>query len=244
MKLKLHQFLRRAGIAEKKEDIYKLISSGRVKVGASAVTAASYIFDPKKKMVFVDGRPVRIKKKLYLLVDKPVGISCQKGESPNIYDWLKKNYPLGSDELKTLFTVGRLDKETEGLIIVTNDGGFANRISQPEEKVEKEYEAVVKGNVTGEEIKKLEEGLCISIEGKRFKTLPAKVKVIKRGKFTSRLSITIVEGKKRQIRLMMMEVGHPVLRLKRIRIGGITLKHLGHKKVAEVDLGFPIRGAL
>jgi len=226
MKVKLHQFLSKAGVARKKYDIYELISNGRVKVGEKVVTAASYIFNPKKKRVYLDGKPIKQNKTITFAVNKPVGISCQKGENPNIYDWLSEKTELEESQILSLFTVGRLDKNSEGLIIMTNNGDLSLKLTRPENKIEKEYEAEVKGELKETTATKLVEGVVITADDKRCKVHATTFQIINATRDKSKIKIVITEGKKRQIRLMMKAIDHPVINLKRTRIGNLTLDSL------------------
>ncbi len=240
MKLKLHQFLARAGAAKNNFQISHMIKKGRVTVDGEVVTAESFIFDAKKRRVFVDGKPIKLQPTRYFLVNKPKGHSCQRGEYPNITDLFNTIMKDQPAMLRSLFVVGRLDRDTEGLLIVTNDGQVASKILQPVEKIEKEYEAIVEGNVKDKVISQLESGVIIKVEDENYTTKPAKVEVVKRKKMpTARMNTTVVrivitEGKKRQVRQMFEVVGHPVVSLKRLRIGSLKLEGLGNRWVVEL----------
>lgn len=241
MKLRLHQFLARAGVAKNNFEISQMIKKGRVKVDRDVVTAESFIFDTKRRRVYLDNMPVKLQPMRYFIVNKPKGHSCQRGEYPNVTDLFDKILKNEPKALRSLFVVGRLDRDTEGLLIVTNDGGLASRVLQPVEKVEKEYEALVDGNLTGKDIEKLESGVTIAVDNSDHRTAPAKVELIKRvkipstGKCTSLARITVTEGKKRQVRQMFEAVGHPVISLRRVRIGGLRLEALGGHWVMEIS---------
>ncbi len=240
MKLRLHQFLARSGVARNNFDIMQMIKKGRVKVDNDVVTAESFIFDTKRRRVYLDNEPIRMQPTRYFLVNKPKGHSCQRGEYPNVTDLLDNILRSEPEAMRSVFVVGRLDRDTEGLLILTNDGGLASKVLQPVEKIEKEYEAVVEGNLTENEMSKLEAGVAIDVDDEAYQTLPAKVQLVKRikipasGKSTSIARITIVEGKKRQVRKMFDSVGHSVISLKRVRIGALKIEDIGEKWVLEV----------
>ena len=130
------------------------------------------------------------------------------------------------DVPERIFPVGRLDYETSGLLILTNDGSLTYRLTHPKFKIKKVYMAVIKGIPSWDKIEKFEKGL--ELEG--YVTAPAKFKIIKRFKDTSIVEITIYEGKNRQVRKMCESIGHPVLKLKRICFGHLTLGDLPEGK--------------
>jgi pseudouridine synthase len=240
MKLRIHQFLARAGVAKNNFEIAQMIKKRRVRVDNDVVTAESFIFDSKRRRVFLDGEEINLQPTRYFIVNKPKGHSCQRGEYPNVTDILFNILKTEPQAMRSLFVVGRLDRETEGLLIVTNDGKMASQILQPVEKVEKEYEASIEGALTDKDIEKLETGVTIVVDGEDYKTAPAKLKLIKRikipasGKITSIVQITITEGKKRQVRQMFEAVKHPVIALKRLRIGALKISDLGDRWVMEL----------
>lgn len=240
MKIRLHQFLARTGSAKNNFDITQMVKKGRVRVDKNVVTAESFIFDTKLRRVYLDDKEIKMQQMRYFLINKPRGHSCQRGEYPNVTDLLDKILKTEPAAMRSIFVVGRLDRDTEGLLIMTNDGALASSILQPVEKVEKEYEASVDGNLNDREIAKLEAGIVITVDDEDYKTAPAKLRLIKRvkipatGKVTSIVRITITEGKKRQVRKMFGAVGHPVITLKRLRIGGLKLEEMGEKWVMEL----------
>lgn len=243
MKLRLHQFLARSGVAKNNFEIMQMIKKGRVRVDQDVVTAESFIFDVKRRRVYLDDAEIRLQPARFFLVNKPKGHSCQRGEYPNVTDLLEnilKNEPAS---MRSIFVVGRLDRETEGLLILTNDGKVASRILQPAEKIEKEYEALVEGTIKDDSTKKFETGVTITVDGEDYQTMPAKMRVLKRvkipaaGKTTSLVRVIIAEGKKRQVRQMFEAIGHPVISLKRVRIGHFLLESLGDKWVLEIPRG-------
>jgi len=218
----------------------QMVKKGRVRVDNDIVTAESFIFDTKRRRVYLDDKPIKMQPTRYFLVNKPKGHSCQRGEYPNVTDLLENILREEPEAMRSVFVVGRLDRDTEGLLMLTNDGGLASKVLQPVEKIEKEYEALVDGNLTENEMGKLEAGVTINVDDEDYQTLPAKVQLLKRIKIpasqktTCIVRITVVEGKKRQVRQMFEAVGHPVISLKRIRIGALKIEDIGDKWVLEV----------
>ncbi|MFQ6084186.1 MAG: pseudouridine synthase [Candidatus Aminicenantia bacterium] len=218
MKIRLNKFLSQAGIASRRE-ADRLILEGRVSVNRETVEKLGLKIDPQQDSVEVDRKKVIFKEHLiYVLLNKP------KGYIVSLKDPL--NRPKVTDLLPPLkgriFPVGRLDFNTEGVLILTNDGPLAHRLAHPRYQVEKVYIAEVKGIPDKEKIEKLRKG--VYLYGK--KTSPAKVRIItKKGK-KAILEIKLCEGRKREVRLMCLAVGHPVIELKRVELGGIRLKGL------------------
>ncbi len=210
-KVRLQKFMAECGVASRR-GAEELIRAGKVLVNGRAVTQLGTRVDPQRDRVVVDGELLRQKEgKIYIKLHKPRGYlsSCrsQFGEK-TILD-LVKNAP------SRLYPVGRLDKDSEGLIILTNDGELADRLTHPRYEHEKEYLVNVQLPISNDQLRSFQSGIVI--EGQ--KTLPAKVRRIGEGSF----SIVLREGKKRQIRRMVEAVGNRVIKLIRIRIGNIRL---------------------
>jgi len=207
-----------AKVSRRKAD--QLISQGKVQVNGEIIKEYWYDIDPNKDTVTLEGKELSFKsvRLYYYLLNKPAGYITTmfdpQGRS-TVWDLIK-------DKVKDrVYPVGRLDKDTEGLLILTNDGIFANRIMHPKYKIPKKYEAVVEGILTRKEILELRNGVILN-DG--YKTLPAKVKILEKLGTKTRIEIEIREGKKRQIKNMFKALGHKVLYLKRLSIGPLTLK--------------------
>jgi len=240
MKERLHKFLSRCGVASRREG-ENLILQGRVTVNGQVVQELGTKIDPEKDKVEVDGSVVKPKPFTYVILNKPRGyitsVEAKEGK-PTIIDLLKG--------LKTrVYPVGRLDLDSEGLLLLTNDGELAFRLMHPRYHVEKRYLVKVKGQPSEKKLERLRRGIRLEDEKKKGlyrKTAPAQIKVIKsKGKETE-LEAALKEGRKRQIRRMFQSVGHPVVSLVRVSIGNLTLeglpkgryRHLTPQEVAEL----------
>ncbi len=216
--IRLQKYLAECGLASRRK-AELLISEGSVSVDGKIITEMGYKLDPELQEVRYRGELVRRKKKhTYILLNKPRGYVTTMSDP--------QGRPIVTSLIKDLdvrvFPVGRLDIDTEGALILTDDGELAHKILHPSHESNKTYEVLVKGLVSRGKIKKLERG--IEIDGRS--TWPAKIsKAVKQGP-ASRLVITIHEGRKRQVRKMFEAVGHPVVNLKRIAYGQLRLGSL------------------
>ena len=233
---RLHVRIAHSGLCSRRA-AEKLILEARVTVNGAIVAELGYKVSDGDD-VRVDGQPIRSAKHYTVLLNKPAGVVTTLSD-PQGRPTVVKYLPDFGVQLKP---VGRLDMDTEGLLLVTNDGELANRLAHPRYGVEKEYQAIVKGIPNDEALERLRAG--VYIEGK--KTAPAKVEVIhaEAKTQTTGLRITIHEGRKRQVRLMGDAVGHPVMSLKRVRYGPLRIrgmrvgeaKLLGKKEVDELRI--------
>jgi 23S rRNA pseudouridine2605 synthase len=217
MEKRLQKILSEIGIASRRR-AEELIIEGRVTVnGRTAILGMKA--DPDRDHVKFDGKLIaRPEPKVYLILNKPRSVvtSLRDPEGrPTVKDYLK-------GVKYRVFPVGRLDYDSEGLLLLTNDGDFAQAILHPSKKIAKSYLIKVKGSPEEEDIKKLRVGIKLE-DGI---TAPAKLQKIRSTENNIWLEITIHEGRKRQIRRMLEQIGHPVLKLKRIRINGIELGDL------------------
>ena len=211
--VRLHKVLAEAGIGSRRK-CEEIIQEGRVEVDGEFVTELGTSVDPAKQEIMVDGQRIRARRKQYFILNKPVGVVStnfdQEGRT-RVIDLVPQD--------ERLFTIGRLDRQSEGLIIITNDGELANHLAHPRYGVPKTYHVEVAGAVSVEEIKMIQSGVYIA-EG-FVKAESCRLKQ-KRGK-SSILEIVLREGKNREIRRLLAKVGHKVLRLKRISIGPLKL---------------------
>ena len=211
----LDRVLSRAGIASR-TTTKDWIAAGRVKVNGKVVREPDHWVETGKDVVHFDGMKLRAEKKVYVALNKPTGVVTSHGDTrgrPTVYDYLKKLD-------RWVFPVGRLDMDTSGLLILTNDTEFGDRLLNPESKIPKTYYVKVTGNVGEEQYAKLTGGM--EIGGGEF-TGPAVVREVRRSEKYTWFELTITEGKNRQVRRMCKAIGHPVLKLVRIRIGTFEL---------------------
>jgi pseudouridine synthase len=218
MQIRLNKFLAQAGVASRRE-ADRMIAQGRVKVNGQAIEVLGHKIDDEKDRVDVDGRRVEREEGLvYLMLNKPPGYLVTLKDNfqrPTIQQLLPF---LG----QRVFPVGRLDYDSSGLLLMTNDGELAYRLSHPRFKVPKTYLVKVKGEPAPSELARLEKG--IYLDGK--KTAPAKVARIRGDLKKSLFKIEIYEGRKREVKRMFQSVGHKVLQLQRISFGGLRLGSL------------------
>lgn len=217
--MRINKYIASCGVASRRK-AEELILDGKVKVNGKIIDELSYKVDENKDMVEVNNVKITLDEKLvYLLLNKPEGyITTVKDQfdRPSVIDLL-------SDVKERVFPVGRLDYETSGLLLLTNDGDLTYKLTHPKHEIDKTYVAKVKGILTEDEMKNFREGLYIE----DYKTAPAKLKVLDsdRVKNISTLEIKIHEGKNRQVRKMCKAINHHVLRLKRVAMGKINLKN-------------------
>jgi len=211
-KIRLNKILADAGVCSRRgADL--LIEEGRVSLNGQICLTLGTAADPQKDFITVDGKAIskRPNKKITYLLNKPYGYICSSkrhGDDRLAIDLIK-------DKNTRLYTVGRLDKRTEGLILVTSDGEFANKVMHPSSNIEREYLVETSDEISFDDLEKIRKGTYI--EGKKVR--PVKVSRVKK----KTLAITVMEGKKHEVRLLIGRTGHFVAKLKRIRLGNLTL---------------------
>lgn len=209
-----------------RSDVKKLIKNGSVNVNGVVIKSADTKVDSEKDKVAVNGEEINIKEHIYIMLNKPAGVvsATEDNIDKTVIDILPENL-----KRKGLFPVGRLDKDTEGLLIITNDGDFAHRILSPTKKVYKVYIAVLDGKISEDDIKAFNEGIVFA-DGTRCKS--AKLEIVKNDiPYTAR--VEICEGKFHQVKKMFKVCGKNVLYLQRICIGGLVLDGNLHKGQAK-----------
>lgn len=230
--MRLNKYIAQAGIASRRK-ADELIANGNVKINGLSMREMGYdVVDGD--VVEVNGNVIRAaEKKVYILLNKPTGyvttVADEKGR-PVVTD-------LTADVDARIFPVGRLDYNTSGMLILTNDGDLAYRVSHPKHELTKTYRARVSGVLSGERLSRLRKG--VDIEG--YTTRPARVTVIKQGERSAIVEITIHEGKNRQVRKMFAAVGNNVQELQRVKIGDIPLGRLkeGHyRKLTKEEIDY------
>jgi len=212
--MRLQKFMAECGVASRRQ-AEKLILSGRVRVNGKTVTKLGTKIDPEVDKVKVEDQTLKQKEnKVYIKLNKPPGYvsSCRKFKGERtILDLVR-------DVHYRLYPVGRLDRDSEGLMLLTNDGKLAHRLMHPRYEHEKEYIINAECRITNDELMKIESGIVI--DGK--KTLSARVKRLGERQF----KIALKEGRKRQIRKMLEAIGNKIIRLKRVRIKNVRLGDL------------------
>ncbi|NPA57998.1 MAG: rRNA pseudouridine synthase [Aquificae bacterium] len=217
-KIRLDKFLSDLGFGSRKET-KKLVKQKRVKVNDAVVNNPSFHLNPEKDAVSVDEQPVQYKKHHYYMLNKPSGYitATEDRDYPTVME-IFADLPF----YRKLFPIGRLDMDTEGLLIITDDGQFAHRISHPKWEVEKEYFAVVEGDASGLE-KERERFEREGLQLKDYRTKPFKLQLVETSPDRSKIKITVSEGKHHIVKRIMERLGYPVLYLKRVRIGSLQL---------------------
>ena len=214
----LDRVLSRAGIASRSQT-RQWVQEGRVKVNGRVVRNPDQWIEGARDKVHLDGMPVRAEKKIYIALNKPTGVVTSHGDRqsrPTVYDYIKTLD-------RWVFPVGRLDMDTSGLLILTNDTKFGDALLSPDSKIPKTYYVKVSGLVGPEEYVRMERGLDI---GRGESSGSGIVREVRRSEKYTWFELTITEGKNRQVRRMCDAIGHSVLKLVRIKIGSFELKKL------------------
>lgn len=212
-KIRLDKFLADMGLGTRSE-VKKEIHKGQVRVNGIPERSPEYKLDIQKDLVEVNGRQISYAQQEYYMLNKPAGVvsATEDKKDMTVLDLIQEK------QRKDLFPVGRLDKDTEGLLLITNDGLLAHQLLSPKKHVKKTYFVRVENPVSPEDIKILEEGVDI---GEEKRTLPAEISCLSPEK--NSLCLTIKEGKFHQIKRMFQAVDNKVLYLKRLSMGRLTL---------------------
>ena len=228
---RLQKLISQAGITSRRA-AEELILAGRVKVNGIMVTELGSKADPAVDSITVDGKPVKpVSSHIYILLNKPAGFMTTL-DDPEGRQLVTDLLP---DISERIYPVGRLDYNTEGLLLLTNDGDWANKLMHPRHEIEKEYHIRVRGKVHQSQIDQLQRGVLLD----ERPTAPATVRLIKDGEQNDWLSITIHEGRNRQVRRMCEAVSLSVVRLRRIRYGILELGSLKpgqYRKLTEHEV--------
>ena len=220
-KIRLQKHLAECGVASRRK-AEELIEAGKVKINGHIAEIGAKV-DPKRDKVTVRGKAVvPVNEKVYIMLNKPRGFVTTMSDELG----RKTVSDLVADAQARIFPVGRLDRDSEGLLIMTNDGDFANKLTHPSSHVNKTYRVTVKGTAEEEQILQMKEGIVL--DGR--KTLPCDCFVAERKPDRTVLIFVLNEGRNRQIRRMCEEVGLEVLRLKRTEIAGVKLGMLPQGK--------------
>ena len=226
--MRINKYLAECGIASRRNSEI-LVNEGRVTLNGKKVVNLATDVDPENDRVTVDGKIVHnINKHIYLKMNKPKGYVCttsdEKGRK-TVIDLLPDKY-----KEKRLFPIGRLDYDTEGLLLLTTDGDVAQKLAHPRNEITKTYVAKVEGEVKEHELAKLRKG--VMIDG--VMTKKCKVKLLEKEDELSRIEVTISEGRNRQVRKMFESIEREVIFLKRVSIGEIKLGGVPRGTVREL----------
>ena len=225
--MRLQKYLSRAGVASRRE-AEKLILNGRVAIDGKIVSTLGVSVDEKVAKVSLDGQLINlIEEKVVLKMYKPKAVVTTMKEQFGrkcVADFI-------DEEFKGIFPVGRLDYDTSGLLLLTNDGDLGAKLMHPSSNVDKTYVARIQGKISQEELDVLRSGVKLE----EFITSPAKVDLIEANNAASVVEITIHEGKNRQVRRMFEEVGHKVIDLRRTRYAHLTLDGMKIGEIVKLD---------
>jgi 23S rRNA pseudouridine2605 synthase len=228
VKDRIQKVLAAAGVASRRH-VEEMVLQGRIEVNGKVVTSLPVMVDAEHDRIKVDGENVRVKnrisaERIYLLMNKPRGVlttNVAQGEQKRAIDLLPPGFPY------RVFPVGRLDAESRGLLLLTNDGELTNRLTHPRFGVAKTYRAVVNGYIKPEAVQQLEKGMWLADPKKGgFKTGRSRIKIVDRSRDKSVLEITVREGRSGQVRRMLARIGHKLKELTRIKMGPLELRGL------------------
>ena len=228
-KQRLQRVMASAGVASRRE-CEIIIQEGRVEVDGQIIVQLGYKVDPTKQEIYVDAQKLRIEELQYFILNKPPGIVSTANDPsgrPRVIDLIETN--------NRVYNVGRLDQSSEGLILVTNDGDLANRLTHPRYGIEKKYHVQVDGQPKPGDLRQLKEGIYIS-EGR---VRASNIRFLKKAGTNSWLEIILDEGRNREIRRMLAAIGHKVRVLKRVSIGPLKLGELpkgAHRPLTPQEL--------
>ncbi|WP_043934060.1 pseudouridine synthase [Bacillus sp. EB01] len=213
--MRIDKMLANLGYGSRKE-VKQLLKSGTVKVNGTSIKDAKQHIDPEQDTVTVNGTEIEYREFVYLMMNKPPGVisATEDNRDETVIDLLELE-----DQVFEPFPVGRLDKDTEGLLLITNDGQLSHRLLSPKKHVPKTYFAVIEGEVTEEDVEAFSKGVTLE-DG--YHTKPGELKILKSG-MMSDIELTITEGKFHQVKRMFQSVGKRVVYLKRISMGPLLL---------------------
>ncbi|MCD8484585.1 rRNA pseudouridine synthase [Candidatus Woesebacteria bacterium] len=226
--IKISKLLSTAGVASRRK-AEELVAAGKVSVNGQIMTNVAERVIPGKDVVAVNGRILSQEEDtVVLMLNKPRGVVSTVSD-PDGKETVMQFVPPEYQEYR-LFPVGRLDEDSEGLILLTNDGDLAYRLTHPKFRVPKTYHVVIEGHLTEPEIQRLRRG--VPLKGR--KTQPADVKILERMENAMLLAVTIREGLHHQVRRMMQAMNHPVIRLRRVQMGPYSLGDLPSGSIRDV----------
>ncbi len=214
--MRIQKYMAQCGVASRRKS-EELIQKGLVQVNGITIREPGFPVEPEQDEIIVAGKRLNTSEKIYLMVNKPKGV-LSTSEDTHGRQRVLDLVPIK----ERLYTVGRLDMETEGLLLLTNDGDLTFRLTHPSHEFVKTYVGLVKGCPDKSSLEAFRHGIDIE----DYRTAPAAIKVLKANRETSLLEMQIHEGKKRQIRKMCAAIGHPIIDLKRVAVGKLSLGNL------------------
>lgn len=217
MSERLHKFMARCGVASRRA-CEQIIGEGRVRVNGRPILERGASVDPEADQVSVDGEPIRPPRLHYYVLNKPRHVVCTNRDPAG----RKRAVDLLPGVDVRVFPVGRLDADSTGLLLLTNDGELANRLTHPRFGVPKTYRVEVAGKFTGDDVARMLDGVYLH-EGK---ARASRVKIVQRGNQRSLIDVTLREGRNREVRRVLARLGHKVRRLTRTKFGSLTLAGL------------------
>jgi len=227
--MRLHRYIAQCGVTSRRK-AEDMIREGRVTVNGAMVTEMGVVVDPDSDLVEVDGHSLGLPRLQYYLFNKPKGVVTTLSDTHD----RRKVADFFPDSAIGLKPVGRLDMNTEGLMILTNDGELAARLTHAKWGIEKEYEAQVDGLPDQKDIDRLQKGVWM--EGGRTSPAQARVVGFDESRSVATVSLIIHEGRKHQVRIMFDSIGHSVLQLKRVRIGPFLVKGLRSGEMKKIGM--------
>lgn len=225
---RLDKVLANSGYGSRK-DVKKIIKGGKVEIDGKVVKDSNYQLDPIKSAIKVSGEEIIYKKYIYLMMNKPDGVISATFDDydKTVIDILEDNHKVFEP-----FPVGRLDKDTVGLLLLTNDGELNHRLISPKWHVDKIYYAKINSNIDKDDVEEFKDGIILD-DG--YKCMPAKLEILEAGENESKVKVTIQEGKYHQVKRMFESLGKKVIYLKRLSFGGLDLdKNLGEGEYREL----------
>jgi len=239
VKQRIQKILAAAGVASRR-NVEEMIAQGRISVNGRVEMTPPILVDQFKDKIEVDGEPVKLERRLsqdrvYFLMYKPKGVystNVSQGEQVKAIDLLPPDFK------GRVYPVGRLDADSKGLLLLTNDGELTNQLTHPKYGVSKTYRAVIDGYISPEDLTGLQEGVWMADPktGKGFKTGRSKITIVRRSQQQSILELTLREGRNRQVRRMLARLGHKVRDLTRVKMGPLTLEGLNPGDVRTLSL--------
>ena len=230
--MRINKYIASCGVTSRRK-ADELILAGKVAVNGAIMREPGYDVQPDDEVI-CDGRKISLEVgTTYILLNKPVGYvttTSDDKDRPTVLDLIQ-------DEDRRIFPVGRLDYNTSGLLILTNDGDVANKLMHPSKELDKTYRAVISGILTRGKIARLEKGVDIG----GFRTSPAKIEVLKHNRNSTVVDITIHEGRNHQVRRMFKAIDTPVQTLERIQIGNLVIGRLAvgrYRKLGPAEVEY------